>query len=188
MCVELVRKECKAAVRGNHDEAVALDHGLEYLPKDARKAAIHNRLALTDDQLEFLGRLPYTHTGDGCTFAHASPKNPHVWTRVESLQVALDQFDAFSTEVCFMGHTHMPAVLSDKLGVLRVRKGNRYLINVGSVGQPRDHDPRSAFGIFDTESFEYELIRVPYNVETTIERIKEERLPRRLGRRLRVGQ
>ncbi|MEZ4698068.1 MAG: metallophosphoesterase family protein [Rhodothermales bacterium] len=187
-CVELVRKECKASVRGNHDQAVALDHGLDWLPKDARKAAIHNRLALSDAQLEFLGRLEYTHVGDGFTFVHASPKNPHQWTRVESLHVALDQFEAFDTDICFMGHTHLPAVLSDKMGVLRVREGNRYLINVGSVGQPRDHDPRASYGVFDSDSFHYELVRVPYDVEGAIDRIKSERLPRRLGKRLRVGE
>lgn len=186
-CVDLVRKECVASVRGNHDQAVALDHGVENLPRPARKVAIHNRLALSDDQLEYLGRLPYVHEEAPCTFVHSSPKDPHHWTRVESLPVALQQFGAFETEVCFMGHTHLPAIMSDKLGLVRVRKGNRYLINVGSVGQPRDQDPRAAFGLFDTETFEYELVRVPYNVEAAIDRIKLERLPRRLGRRLRTG-
>lgn len=186
-CVDLVRSECAATVRGNHDEAVALERNVAYLPRDARKAAKHNRLALSTDQLEWLGSRPLVLEENGCCFAHASPAKPERWTRLDTLHIALEQFSAFSADVCFVGHTHIPAIVSDRLGVLRLRPGHRFLVNVGSVGQPRDQDPRAAFGIFDTAEFSFDLIRVAYDIEGVQRRIKEERLPRRLGKRLEVG-
>lgn len=186
-CVDLVRKECTLSVRGNHDEAVALERHLSWLPKDAQKAAAHNRQKLSDDQLEYLAGLPLVVEQNGCCFAHASPGHPERWLRLDTLAEALDQFSAFSSDVCFIGHTHIPAIVSDRLGVLRIRPGHRYLVNVGSVGQPRDGDARACLGFFDTAEFDFELVRVSYDVESTRQRIKEERLPRRLGKRLLVG-
>jgi len=186
-CVDLVRARCKGVVRGNHDEAVALERNVKWLPRDARKAARHNRKALTAEQIAWLASLPLVMEDDDCCFAHASPGTPERWLRVDNMRVALDQFTAFESDVCFIGHTHVPAILSDRLGLLRVREGNRFLVNVGSVGQPRDGDPRGAYGLFDTESFAYELVRVSYDVEETRRRVTEEHLPRRLGRRLEVG-
>ncbi len=186
-CVDLVRKECTLSVRGNHDEAVALERHLSWLPKDAQKAAAHNRQKLSDDQLEYLAGLPLVVEQNGCCFAHASPGHPERWLRLDTLAEALDQFSAFSSDVCFIGHTHIPAIVSDRLGVLRIRPGHRYLVNVGSVGQPRDGDARACLGFFDTTEFDFELVRVSYDVESTRQRIKEERLPRRLGKRLLVG-
>lgn len=186
-CVDLVREHCVASVRGNHDEAVALDRNVSYLPRDAQKAARHNRERLSAEQIDYLASLPLVIEENGCCFAHASPGHPERWLRLDNLAVALSQFEAFQSDVCFVGHTHVPAVVSDRLGVLRVRPGHRYLVNVGSVGQPRDNDARASFGYFDTTLFQYELARVPYDVENTRLRIKEERLPRRLGKRLLVG-
>ena len=85
------------------------------------------------------------------------------------------------------GHTHLPGVLADRLGVLRVRAGHRFIINVGSVGQPRDGDPRASFGIFDPESFEHRLVRVPYNIQRTASSIREAGLPEGLAKRLGKG-
>jgi diadenosine tetraphosphatase ApaH/serine/threonine PP2A family protein phosphatase len=186
-CVDLIRSECTATVRGNHDEAVALERNVGYLPRDARKAAKHNRLALSAEQLSWLASRPLIVEENGCCFAHSSPANPDRWTRLDTLHVALEQFSAFSADVCFVGHTHIPAIVSDRLGVLRLRPGHRFLVNVGSVGQPRDQDPRASFGIFDTTAFDFELIRVAYDIEGVQRRLKEEHLPRRLGKRLEVG-
>ena len=187
-CVDLVRKHCTAAVRGNHEEAVALERGVSSLPKHGQVAARHNRERLSDDQLDYLGNLPLRLTHNGCTFVHATPDRPEAWRRCGSFNVAKQQFDHFDTDVCFIGHTHIPAVLSNKLGVLRVRPGNRYLINVGSTGQPRDHNPRACVAFFDTEAVEYELVRVPYDVDRAASKIEEADLPQRLADRLKVGE
>ena len=187
-CLEIVQARCRGVVRGNHDEAAASGDGLKMLPKDGQKAVKRNREQLSDEQLGYLGELPLLLEADGCTFAHASPHAPENWSRLLSYGEAREQFDHFETEVCFIGHTHLPAVMSDKIGVLRVRKGRRYLINVGSVGQPRDGNPRLGFGIFDTESFSLEQVRLPYDVEGAMKRIREEELPDTLARRLAKGR
>ena len=186
-CVDLVRERCAVTVMGNHDAAVVLDAGLEVLPPDGRTAAVAQRDVLTAEQSAWLAGLPLSAVAFGVTLAHASPAEPERWHRLDSFAAVQAQFAAFETAVCFIGHSHKPAVVSDQIGVTRVRPGHRYLINVGSVGQPRDHDARAAFGMFDTEAVSYESVRVYYDVARTRLRIDEAGLPAGLGDRLSAG-
>ncbi len=186
-CIDLVRASCTAVVRGNHDDAVATGKGFQMLPRDGQEAALHNHKQLSAEQRAYLDNLPLITTAHESTFVHATPDQPHFWKRIDSYTLAQEQFSHFDTSICFTGHTHIPAVMSDRLGVLRVRKGNRYLINVGSIGQPRDHNPRLSFGVFDTDTYSYELIRLPYNIDRTVSRILEAGLPSRLAARLQGG-
>jgi predicted phosphodiesterase len=187
-CVELVRTHCDGIVRGNHDAAVAKEEAIEALPPDGQKAARHNRSCLSDDQLDYLAGLPLTATVDNCTFVHATPDAPTAWKRLTTYPAAQDQFAHFDTDVCFIGHTHVPAVMADRLGVLQVRRGHRFLVNVGSVGQPRDQNDKLSFGLFDTDTFEYHNVRLSYDVEKAAGKIREtEALPNRLAHRLFEG-
>ena len=191
-CVEQIRERCDGVVLGNHDAAVAREEGMDVLPKDGQAAARHNRRQLTDGQLAWLSALPLAleieHDGHGLRFVHASPDRPAAWTRLDGFRAAKAQFDAFDEAVCFVGHTHRPAVMADKLGVLSVRAGHRYLINPGSVGQPRDGTPRLSFGLFDTGAFSYENVRVPYNTERAAQKVRAAGLPERLAERLLKGR
>ncbi len=186
-CLEIIRERCQVVVLGNHDVAVAREEGLDYLPKDGRAAAIAHRKALSDEQLEWLATLPLTARVDGVTLVHATPLEPESWHRLAGYLQSARQFEHFDTRVCFIGHTHIPGMMADAIGVFQMRPGRRYLVNVGSVGQPRDHDPRAAYCLFDSEAFTHEIIRVPYDVEKAGERIKEAGLPARLASRLRAG-
>lgn len=187
-CVDLVRERCIRVVQGNHDAAVALEQDLAALPPDGRQAARHNRARLSDAQRDYLATLPMRTTVDGLTLVHATPDAPSDWLRLTTYPAAKAQFDHFDTAVCFIGHTHVPAVMADRLGVFHVREGHRYLINVGSVGQPRDRNPNASFGIFDTEAFSYENIRVEYDIEKAMRKIRNDPdLPNRLARRLPEG-
>ncbi len=186
-CVDLVRERCAAAVMGNHDAAVATGAGLSVLPEDGQAAAVAQRDLLSAEQMAWLAGLPLTAVAFGVTLVHASPDQPERWHRLDSFAAVQAQFAAFETDVCFIGHSHRPAVVSDQIGVTRVRPGHRYLINVGSVGQPRDHDPRASFGMFDTETVTYENVRVHYDVARTRLRIAETGLPIGLGDRLAAG-
>ena len=185
--LDRVREVCHTVVLGNHDEAVATGEGINVLPPDGQAAARHHREVLTAEQIDWLAGLPLIVEAFGVTLAHASPLDPASWSRLESYKEVSAQFAAFSTDVCFVGHSHRPAVASDRLGVMRVRRGSRYLINVGSVGQPRDRDSRAAYGLFDTEAFTFEQVRVRYDVAKTAARIREEGLPERLAERLGRG-
>ena len=187
-CVKRVRERCDGVVMGNHEAAVAREDGLEVLPSDGQAAARHNREQLSGEQLDWLADLPLTLEARGLRLVHASPDRPAAWTRLDGFRAAREQFDAFDEAVCFVGHTHRPAVMADSLGVLSVRPGNRYLINPGSVGQPRDENPRASFGLFDTDAFTYENVRVPYDIELAAEKVRAAGLPDRLARRLLRGK
>lgn len=186
-CVDLVRERAVATVRGNHEAALADDRELAALPRDGQAAVRLHRELLDGDQTAWLAGLPLEAEVEGVTLVHAAPRDPASWTRLDSFSAVRDQFDAFDTAVCFVGHSHSPAVASDSVGAFKVRPGRRYLINVGSVGQPRDGDPRLAFGLFDTVAFAYELVRVHYDVARTVARVHERGLPESLGRRLLRG-
>lgn len=186
-CIDIVRRCAASVVLGNHDLAVADGTGIKLLPPHGRVAAEHNTGRLSSADRTWLAERPLKTSRENATFVHASPQNPDRWTRIESFPIARSQFDHFDTDVCFIGHSHVPAVLSDRVGVFNVRSGYRFLINAGSVGQPRDGDPRAAFGLFDTEAFRYRLRRVPYDVARAMKRIEEEGLPAQLGRRLEIG-
>lgn len=188
-CVDLVRDRCDGVVMGNHDAAVAREEGVEGLPADGQAAARHNRAQLSDDQRAYLAGLPLTAQAGNCTFVHATPDAPTAWKRLTTYPDAQDQFAHFETDVCFIGHTHVPAVMANKLGVLQPRPGYRFLINVGSVGQPRDQNPRLSFGLFDTESFDYRNVRLEYDVSSTAQKIRRTAaLPDRLADRLLQGR
>ena len=188
-CVDLVRERCDAVVLGNHDAAVARETDVHVLPADGQEAARHNRAQLSDAQRDWLADRPLTHTAANCTFVHATPDAPTAWKRLTAYPAAQDQFDHFGTDVCFIGHTHSPAVMADTLGIFRVRSGHRYLINVGSVGQPRDGTPKLSFGLFDTESFDYENVRLDYDAAAAAHKIRgAEGLPNRLADRLEKGR
>lgn len=186
-CLEILRERCTAFVLGNHDEAAGFDRDVHYLPKDAQLVIRAHQAALSEEQLAWLRSLPLRVEGHGVTIAHAAPLEPGHWPRLSTFSELQAQFGAFETDVCFVGHSHRPAIVSNKVGVLRVRPGHRYLIDVGSVGQPRDRDPRLAFGWFDTETFEYELVRLHYDVARTATKIREAGYPHALASRLLRG-
>jgi len=188
-CVDLVRERCEAVVLGNHDAAVARKADMDFLPADGQEAARHNRAQLSEAQRDYLADLPLAHTAANCTFVHATPDDPMAWKRLTAYPAAQQQFDHFDTDVCFIGHTHSPAVMADTMGVFRVRAGHRYLINVGSVGQPRDGDPKLSFGLFDTEALSYENVRLDYDVAAAARKIRSaDRLPNTLADRLEAGR
>ncbi|MEO0558679.1 MAG: metallophosphoesterase family protein [Bacteroidota bacterium] len=185
--VELVRARCDQTILGNHDAAVALNAEMQVLPKDGQSAAKLHQALLSDDQLDWLASLPYTAIVHGATLAHAAPDHPEAWPRLDSFAALQAQFSAFDTDICFVGHSHKPAVVSNSLGVFQVRPGHRYLIDVGSVGQPRDHDPRAAFAMYDTDACTVDVVRVHYDVARTASKIVRRGLPPNLAERLRRG-
>lgn len=188
LCVDLVQEHCTHVVQGNHDRVVATGEGLADLPADAQQAAMYHRSVLTDAQRTFLRELPLMKSVGPCTLVHASPDAPDAWKRLSAYRDIRAQFDHFDTPFCFTGHTHIPAVIADALGVFEVREGCRYLINVGSVGQPRDHTTKGSLVLFNTEERLHRCVRFSYDLEGAAERIQETNLPARLAHRLRNGQ
>ena len=133
----------------------------------------------------------------GIQLTHATPHQPERWDYIFSRQEALDAFNNCEQHICFIGHTHSPVTFVEnregKVSLLpdnsfSLRDEYRYIINVGSVGQPRDGDPRAAYGIFDAEQKSFTLKRIVYDFEDTQKKIIEAGLPPSLASRLSEGR
>lgn len=194
-CVEIVRRRAAVSLTGNHDAAVAGLTALDEFNEFARSAVDWTSSRLSAGQIEYLAALPYTHREQGLLLVHASPIEPERWHYIHGLTDINEHFAAFPERLCLVGHSHRPGVyaIDADLGVTRrgeresLRPGLRYLVNVGSVGQPRDRDPRASYVIYDPASAYVEVRRVVYPFEKTQERMRVAGLPSFLIDRLGAG-
>jgi putative phosphoesterase len=186
-CVTLVRERCALTLKGNHDSGLLQETPLEDFNTYGMKAILWSRKEVSADNQAFLRDLHFTAVQHTCTFAHASPQQPEAWRYVLTLRAAQANFGAFTTDICFIGHTHVPVIIGEDGSINRIRTKGRYIINVGSVGQPRDHNPEAAFGLYDTSAKLYQLVRVPYDIEKTMQAIRAAGLPDFLAHRLSLG-
>ena len=196
-CILQVRENSSVVIAGNHDFAAVELTDISYFNVYARDAINWTANELDENNQEFLSTLEIMHQVDDALFVHATPENPEEWDYILSNFDAESNFQVFSEQVCFIGHSHSPVIFKmGKNGDVRTLRESvlecdpqcRYIINIGSVGQPRDADPRASFGIFDTETRMYELKRTDYAIEITQSRIIEAGLPRFLADRLSRGQ
>ncbi|HNT33382.1 MAG TPA: metallophosphoesterase family protein [bacterium] len=204
-CVQIVFEQCRPIlevglpiVKGNHDEAVTSGNARDF--NDAAAAAARwTRETLECENAKRIADLPMTVMLDDVFLVHASPFEPERWHYVLSVVSAFEAIDHFpeSTRVCFIGHSHCPSVMcqNERGDVLRVSGSlvsledqKRYLINVGSVGQPRDSDPRASYAVYDTESKTVEIRRLQYDIPTAQRKIEDAGLPGSLARRLAFGR
>ena len=191
-------------IRGNHDKVGSGLEAPHHFNDVAAAAAVWTLEALTDDNRARVAELPRgpALVDEDIEICHGTPLDEDTYVFDQS--DAMRALSAARRRVCFFGHTHLPVafelrppttleVLVPELGhstptVITLDGQRRYLINPGSVGQPRDGDPRAAYGVFDTESHAVELRRVPYRVDVAQEKIVAAGLPTSLARRLGVGR
>ncbi|HLX17008.1 MAG TPA: metallophosphoesterase family protein [Bradyrhizobium sp.] len=186
------------AVRGNHDSAVGTP--AETMNAQAQAAIEWTRGRLSASQRRFLADLPLTLQDDDRLYVHSEASSPAKWRYVQSTADAGRSLMATTAHVTFCGHIHKPALYSISVtgkmtsfvptsGVtMQLLHGRRWLTVLGSVGQPRDGDPAASFAMFDTASREITYCRVPYDVGTAAERIRDNGLPNWLADRLLVGR
>lgn len=186
-CVDLIRECADHTVLGNHDHASLYTQYAEYLPREGKVVAHWTNKVLTDENKQFLLGLKYRIETDLCTLVHASPDKPEFWHYIESLEDARPQFNHFKTTICFAGHTHVPFVCRDDLQVFSLTRNGRFIINPGSIGQPRDGNPQLSFGFLDTDKWEYKNFRFSYDIDGAAETIRKNRLPKVLAKRLYHG-
>jgi predicted phosphodiesterase len=199
-CIERLRSFDLLCLAGNHDWAALGKLDLEEFNPDARLAAYWTREQLTPANLDWLRALPerVPTQASKFTLVHGSPRYP-VWEYVLTPAVARTNFDYFDTPVCLMGHTHVPVVYRLK-GIDRTATADtlpenspfklnpdRMMVNPGSVGQPRDGDPRAAYAILDPEASTLMHYRVEYDIATTQAKMEQFELPTRLVTRLSYG-
>jgi predicted phosphodiesterase len=191
--IDIVRTECDKVILGNHDEA-QFNHLLaEGFSENAYISSLHTRDIINKEQVDYLHSLPYTYSEEDLFFVHGSPKVPKKYQYVLNEEAAKINFGSFKEKICFIGHSHIPVMFENRNGEVKdintnkLDKNFQYIINVGSVGQPRDNDPRLCFGIFDTEKFEFKYERIIYNIESASKKILADGLPQFLAERLYLG-
>jgi len=198
-CIDLIRKSCSLILLGNHDSAAVGQLSTQHFNIHAKIAIEWTTENLTAASHDFLKALPLKETKFSQTFVHATPYEPNMWYYITSLEEAAFNFQFFDTDFCFVGHTHIPIiiVLEDEKEVY-VHQGEtlnyghlenvRFLINVGSVGQPRDRNSKSCYGILDTDAKTFTYHRVQYDIGKTQAKMRKIKMPEFLITRLEEGR
>jgi|HigsolmetaAR201D_1030396.scaffolds.fasta_scaffold16080_2 predicted phosphodiesterase len=198
-CVAAV-KQAQVLIAGNHDLASLGRVNLSDFNPDARTANIWNGEQLTAEHRTLLEGLPPRHDIDERFLAvHASPREP-IWEYLLTQEQARENFQVFKSQVCFIGHSHVPLIfrltaegrcegpkLPDPGAILELADDTRYFINPGSVGQPRNQDPRAAYAILDTDANTIQFHRIEYDIAQTQRQMLDAGLPSALIRRLEYG-
>lgn len=194
-CCEILRERNITTLAGNHDHAALGRTDISFFNEIARRAAIWTHHQLTPENAAWLGERPYTAVAGDCLMVHATPADPQRWGYVLTYDDARKAFAAFSNHICLIGHSHHPVVIEnsgERLSVvdgesIELRKECRYVINVGSIGQPRDQNPRACFVTLDLEQGRLNYCRVSYDVEGAQQAILDAGLPEELAARLACG-
>jgi len=193
--VDRVRELGAVTVAGNHDWAACGKVSTRQFNKNAALAAAWTATNTRKDNLDWLAALPLVETRDHTRLVHATPSAPEEWNYCMRIDDAWIEMKSFEEMICMIGHSHYPGVFEKdgeeirytRAPSLRLREGRQYLVNVGSVGQPRDGDPRAAYAVHDTESGLLRHVRVTYDVEAAQAKILAAGLPPFLASRLAAG-
>ena len=185
-------------ILGNHDMAVIGKMPLEAFNGEARRSLAYHEKVISASNMDFMRSLSANIKICGeATLAHGSPRDP-LWEYILNALTARLNFDHFTTPWCFVGHSHIQSTfaLSDKSDRVTIEHSKadqtvhlhpRLILNPGSVGQPRDRDPRAAYAIYDTEACTWTPRRVAYNIPEVQQRIREAGLPEKHAARIAEG-
>jgi predicted phosphodiesterase len=193
---EWVRAKVKVVIRGNHDRAALGDPCLDDFSEDAHTAALWTASQLNEENRAFLAQLPQGPVVvENFALAHGSPADEDEYIVFEHDAAHAAMF--LPTDVCFIGHTHLQGGFAMRRtrgwlvppkGIYSIEPSTSYLINPGSVGQPRDEDPRAAYAIYDSAAKQVAFRRVSYDIAEAQERIRKAGLPQFLSFRLSLGR
>lgn len=196
-CCDIIRELAAFTILGNHDAAVAGRMDYSYYYDAARNALDMHARILTPANMSWLKSLPYQVQDGDLTFCHGSPVNleefEYIFSKEQAAQ-CLEMWNELST-VTFIGHSHLCKsfaltraevyeVVAEKFVI---RPDHRYIISVGSVGQPRDYDNRASYTIYDTEEKTFEFKRAAYDIDSAAQKIFDSELERNFGNRLYLG-
>jgi diadenosine tetraphosphatase ApaH/serine/threonine PP2A family protein phosphatase len=183
-------------VRGNHDAAAAGGREIDYFNPEARSAMEWTRRRITDATRDWLAALPEQRVEGDVTLVHGSPRDP-IWEYVTSLTIARAGIAVMTTSLGLHGHTHVPiafATSDGRLEMIAPSDGSSFdledrvaLVNPGSVGQPRDGDPRASYLVLDLDARSIAWHRVDYDIDAVMAAMRAVGLPDRLAERLRHG-
>ena len=193
-CISMLREmDPLVSLTGNHDHASIGLTNIDYFNQNARCAIVWTRENLGEEEIRYLGSLPMTGRIDGAVLVHSSLVDPGEWNYILTLGAAAGCFDLMDEDICFIGHSHNPIIFGEETyripedGEELQLGGGKHIVNDGSVGQPRDGDPRSRYVIYDSSRRTVAYRAVEYDIERAREKILEAGLPRALGDRLIFG-
>lgn len=191
-CLNRVRRLSAVVVAGNHDLAVVGHPILYELYDAAREAAEWTVAQLTEENKSWMGQLPLVAKEGQAALVHGSLFEPEAFHYIVNPSEIEQNFSLMETPLCFIGHSHFPWIMEEcrprAVSEITYKGGRKYLINVGSAGQPRDGDPRASFCVWDSEEHRIELKRVEYDYRITQRKILAVGLPSRFAERLEVGK
>jgi len=199
-CIEEIKKLSPLIVIGNHDAACCGQKDIICFNNYAQQAIVWTIKNLSDSNRDYLSGLPKTLIEENFLVVHGSPRDPideYILTELEFKE----NLSFFVQPICFIGHSHIPFVFSFNVitsevnlilpqngDIIKISPDRRYIINVGSVGQPRDDNPKSCCVVYDTEKGEIRYIRLSYNITETQNKMRKVKLPEFLIQRLSVGR
>lgn len=198
-CIGLLKKlidqrGCRG-VAGNHDHAVCGLTPYANYARSAQDAIEWTKKQLDKAEMDFLAGLKLVDTVDDFLIVHASLESPRQWGYVLDIDDADINFKQLKTPLCFIGHTHSPRVFTSGEIIdwfvaeeIRIQKGCKYIINVGSVGQPRDGNPKAGYAIYDSAQEIVQIKRIEYDVTGAQKKILGAGLPKILAERLAFGK
>ncbi len=200
-CCELLMEIVNVNIMGNHDAAVMGVLDTEYFNDEARYAVQWTKDQLSSASISWLGSSPHTFSDNNMLFSHGSPVNPRDFDYVVSTGDIEAVFYTFKDihSLFFVGHSHRRFSASKSLSgndyypvgdisdVIKINKKRQYLFSVGSIGQPRDMDSTTSYGMLDTDKRIYSVKRLNYDIRTASEKIIKAGLPRWLAYRLMIG-
>ena len=194
-CLQIVRSMNMPCVKGNHDEYCSSEEDLDGFNPHAAEAVTWTRKQLSPDDRQWLRDLKYVRMVASFSMVHATLDGPQRWGYVFDKLMAAASFTYQNTSVCFFGHTHVPVafvrdsvVRGGSYSKFKVEPGRKYFVNVGSVGQPRDGNPKCGYVIYDLDEGSIELRRLEYDIPTAQKKILAAGLPSRLADRLSFGK
>ena len=195
-CLDRVLETARVCVAGNHDWAVVGKTAFERFNKYSKQTIIWTADRIDFREKKALASWPLTAKIDDIFLVHASPLSPESWHYIRDKTGIGAQFDAFDGRICFIGHTHVPAVWASDDSVtdiapnmaLALDVGVRHIVNIGSVGQPRDRDPRACYVVFDEADYSVTFRRVKYDIASAAKAITDAGLPEYLAERLFLGK
>ena len=194
-CLETIKSLNCPIVRGNHDEEAASDSKPDKMNPIAYSALMWTRQQLSPEQKEWLSKLRLVRSVPPFTIVHSTLDQPSLWHYIINNYDAASNFNFQFSTICFHGHTHVPKIFSNENGGATEyapsdfcpQPGVKYFVNVGSVGQPRNGDPRACYCVFDTDQNAIYFRRLEYDIQLTCKRIVDAGLPVALAERLTQG-
>ena len=194
-CIDIVQSLGAVCVAGNHDWASIAKLDASYFTPDGKEAIAWTREHLTMESFTFLNSFPLIEKVEDLILVHGTLFEPEKFNYQNNIAEVPDSFNLMDKNLCFVGHTHSPKVFvqfTDKVyvsseRVVEIEQGVKYIVNVGSVGQPRDGNPLASFCIYDTDAEIIEIKRVRYDIEAVQKKIIDAGLPGMLAYRISIG-